>query len=216
MICSMDTYLTSRGYTIRFKSIPLLWQKLIQQFPMPQAPTYEVKTATGATETHPHNETTLETDQDRAAWAEYQRTLKIRGAAFLTAQIRMCLLEGVEVVARPNVDWEKRQRLIGFTVPDDPLEKEMYFLETEITANETDVMQLIAGVARMSGIDEEAVSDLENSFRGAMERKRQNAERIAERNSDAEAGLADGDALRTNGNGNRKDEDAAVAVGFTG
>lgn len=209
-------YTTSRGYTIRFKSIPVLWQKLAQQFPMPQAPTYEVKTATGATETHPHNETTLETDADRAAWNAYKRELQARSAEFLNAQIRMCLLEGIEIVARPNVNWEKRQRLIGLHVPEDPLEKEMHFLETEITASEIDVMELIAGVARMSGIDEEAVSDLENSFRGALERKRQATERRVEGNSAEQAGLASVEPLRANGNGNRKDEDVTVAVGFTG
>jgi hypothetical protein len=213
---SSDQYMTSRGYVIRFKSIPVLIQKLVQQFPMPQPPTYTVQTATGATETHPHNATTLETDADRAAWADYQRALQLRGAEFLNAQIRMCLLEGIEVVSKPAGDWEKRQRLIGLRIPDDPLEKEMHFLETEITASKADVIALIAGVSRMSGIDEEAVSELEDSFRDSVGRKRQNAERIAERNSDAEAGLADGDALRANGNGNRKDEDAAVAVGFTG
>lgn len=211
----MDTYLTSRGYTIRFKSIPVLLQKLVQQFPMPHAPTYEVKTATGATETHPHNETTLETDADRAAWTEYQRALQRRGAEFVNAQIRLCLLEGIEVVSKPASDWEKRQRLIGLHIPDDPLEKEMHFLETEITASEADVIALIAGVSRMSGIDEEAVSELEDSFRGSMGRKREPAGGRTDGDSADAQGLARRDTVRANGSRHREDEDAAVAVGFT-
>lgn len=213
---SSDQYMTSRGYVIRFKSIPVLIQKLVQQFPMPQPPTYTVQTATGATETHPHNETTLETDADRAAWADYQRALQLRGAEFLNAQIRMCLLEGIEVVSKPAGDWEKRQRLIGLRIPDDPLEKEMHFLETEITASKADVIALIAGVSRMSGIDEEAVSELEDSFRDSVGRKRETAAGHAAGDSADAQGLARVHAVRANGNRDRQDEDYSVAVGFAG
>lgn len=163
-----SSYLTSRGYTLRFKAIPVLLQKMSRQFPMPPAPTYEVKTATGATEVHPHNETTLETDEDRAAWAKYQNETQTVGAAMLQAQLRVCLMEGVEVIARPAFDWEKRQRMLGFEIPTDADEKELHFLETEIAASAEDTLEIVAGVARVSGVDEEVVSTLENTFRRAM------------------------------------------------
>lgn len=209
---SSDQYTTSRGYIVTFKSIPVLFQKLMQQFPVPQPPTYTVQTATGATETHPHNETTLETDADRAAWAAYQQKLWTRGVAFVNALIRLCLLEGITVQnPAQRADWERRQRLIGLVIPQDPLERELHFLETEITARAEDVMMVLAGVARASGIDEEAVSSLEDSFRGAVERN----ETAARVDANAANGrrLADGDPLRADARGGDAAYDA-FAVGY--
>lgn len=167
----MKTFTTSRGIEIEFLPIPTLLEKLQAQHRMPAPPTYEIKAATGAVERHPHDETTLETDADKAAWADYQTRLKEATASYNLALMRLIMLRGIKVdVPEPN-GWVHEQEYIGITVPTDPLERRMHWLETEALANEADYMAVVSGVMEASGVPEEVVAQAQATFRGEVERK---------------------------------------------
>lgn len=169
------TYTTSRGYVVEFLAVPNLLAKLASQFPAPTPPTYEVKTAGGPTETHTHNETTLETDADKEAWRAYEHNVALHAANFWNAQVKLSLLRGIKVL---NADdeklktWADEQTLIGFEVPTNDSERRLHWLQTEVAASNEDLIMIVAGVSRQTGIPEEAVLQLEQSFRGAVGRAR--------------------------------------------
>lgn len=164
----MKTFTTSRGVVLEFLPIPALLEKLQAQHKLPDPPTYEVKTATGIVEHHTHDETTLESGADKAAWAEYQRDLKDKTAALNLALMRLVMLRGVKVQLPADDTWIAEQRFIGLTVPDDPLERKMHWLETEALASANDYAQMLAGVMAASGLSEEVVQQAEATFRGAL------------------------------------------------
>lgn len=167
----MREFTTSRGVRLEFLPIPTLLEKLQVQHPMPAPPTYEVKTATGAVELHQHDETTLDTDADKAAWAEYQVRLKAATDRLNLALMRLVLLRGLKVdMPAPN-GWVHEQQFIGIQVPDDPLELKLHWLQTEALASQEDYLQAVAGVMEASGVPEEVISQAEATFRGKVERQ---------------------------------------------
>lgn len=162
------TFTTSRGIEIEFLPIPTLLEKLQAQHPMPGPPTYTIETATGVKETHPHDETTLETDEDKAAWADYQARLKAATSAFNLALMRLVLLRGIKVEIPEDDGWVREQAFIGIAVPEAPLERRMHWLETEALANESDYMQAVSGVMEASGVPEEVIGEAQATFRGEL------------------------------------------------
>lgn len=166
----MRTFVTSRGVTLEFLPIPALLEKLQAQHKLPEPPIYEVKTATGVTEKHTHDETTLETDADKAAWAEYQKNLQEATARLNLALMRLVMLRGVKVQMPKDDTWIAEQQFIGLTVPDNPRERKLYWLETEALASQDDYAQMLAGVMAASGLSEEVVQQAEATFRGALGR----------------------------------------------
>lgn len=163
----MDKFTTSRGIALEFLSIPVLLEKLHSQHPMPAPPTYTVETATGVKEVHTHDETTLETAEDKAAWAEYQDNLKAAQAKLNESLMRVVLLRGLKVDIPAN-GWVKEQEYMGITVPDDPTERRMHYLQTEALATREDYEAAVAGVMGASGVPEEVIRQAEDTFRGKV------------------------------------------------
>lgn len=162
------SFTTSRGITIEFLPIPTLLEKLQAQHPMPAPPTYAVKTATGVTETHSHDETTLDTDEDKAAWADYQGRLRAATAKFNEALMRLVMLRGIKVELPPSDAWVQEQEYIGLSVPEEPHERKIYWLETEVLADADDYIRAVEGVMQASGVPEEVIRQAEDSFLGSL------------------------------------------------
>lgn len=162
------TFTTSRGVVLEFLPIPTFLEKIYIQHPLPQPPTYSVKTVAGAVETHVHDTTTLETDEDRAAWDAYQKNLKDSQEKLNLALMRVVLLRGIKVDLPADEGWIQEQAFIGLSVPDDPRERKIYWLETEVLASKEDYAAVVAGVMEASGVPEEAVRQAEETFRGAL------------------------------------------------
>lgn len=213
-----NRYTTSRGYEIEFLGIGVQMQRLYQRHAsQPPIPTYEVKNATGATEVHQHDETTLETEADKAAWAVYQGRLAEHAQKVFESQMRLALLEGIKLLSTPadrgETAWQDEQEFIGFEIPKNPLARKYAFLESEITATNDDVIAVLAGVSRASGMDEEAVSALEDGFRGAVGRTRGNAAEGTDPTDSAdETSVERGEQLSGDGDRAGENETAAVAV----
>src|SRR5690606_31526822 len=118
----------------------------------PAPPTYTVETAGGEPEVHEHDETTLATDEDRAAWASYLVAKAEWEAALKDRLIRVVFLEGVRT--RPaSDDWVKRQQFLGLAVPDDPLEREVHYVKTVLVRTPEDAEGILTAVMALSGVD---------------------------------------------------------------
>lgn len=208
-------YTTSRGYVVEFQAIPTLISKLSQQYPPPPAPTYQVAVP-GGFETHTHDETTLETPEDRAAWEAYQEALRAHTQQVIQAQLRLCLMRGITVVgddpSKTYDGWAEEQTLIGFKVPESPAERKLHWLETEVLSDSADLINILGGVSRASGISEEVVSNLENTFWRALGRQGGDAGATPESTPNGKE-LVDGHALRANGHGGSERDTPVERVG---
>lgn len=167
----MSTFTTSRGIALTLKPIPqMLIDRVQNAHKLPPPPTYEIKTAAGTNESHAHDETTLETDDDRAAWqayiAERDQATQDANRAFM----RLVFLRGVECELPGDETWVREQAMMGITVPTDPLEKRLHYLETEVIATIGDADAIVRGVLEASGVPMEALAQAEDTFRHSPQR----------------------------------------------
>lgn len=160
---SDNTYVTARGVKIEFLPIPRAIQKFQMSHSQPEPPQYEIKTATGIVEKHPHNETTLETDADKAAWAEYQKQLSDFNEKFL----RICFVRGVRVHADMN-EWIAEQKALDIPVAEDVTERKVEWITDWVLATREDYQQVLLGVMRASEVPEDLLKQIEGLFRGQV------------------------------------------------
>lgn len=165
-----NRYTTSRGIEIEFLSIPRAIQKFYAAHPAPEPPQYEIKTATGIIERHPHSEATLETDTDKAAWAEYQQAIRDHNEKFL----RVCFVKGVLIHASMD-EWIAEQKALEIPVAEDTLERKIEWILDAIILTEEDFKATMLGVMKASGANEELVTQIESLFRGEVGRDERDA-----------------------------------------
>lgn len=165
-------YTTSRGVRLTFVGIATLLDKLSQTHEQakPKPPTYTVKTATGAMETHPHDPSTLESEEDRAAWQEYLRAAEAAQTQYNADMLRLILLKGVRCDLPTDESWVEEHELMGIPVPEKPVARRLHWLETEVVGSVADATQIVTGVMIASGMDEGVIRQAEQSFRGDLQR----------------------------------------------
>ena len=184
------TFTTSRGKPVTFLPIATLLDKIRASHPLPEPPTYEFETAGGAKEKRFHDETTLDTPAEKAAWAEYQTRLQAANEKLNRALTRAVLLRGVTFDA-PADDpftqtlntldaiptWVAEQKLIDpdILVPIDPVERRLHYIETELLVSLDDYERVMLGTMEASGVPEELLQQMEASFRRSLGRRRGNA-----------------------------------------
>jgi len=159
-----DQFTTERGVTITFKGIAAILDKLQQSNKFPDAPTYEVKTALGATESFALDESSADTPEKKAQLADYQKRLAEAQMIYYRRHTEACLMFGVAVDMPKDDAWVKRQEFAGITVPTEPLERELHWLNSELYGSPADLENIILGVMRASGTDEEVLSRMADSF----------------------------------------------------
>lgn len=136
-------------------------------------PTYQVTTAAGTIEEHPHTAETLETEEDRVAWELYQQAQTTLNAAVGTRVTRFMLAEGV-VLDGPDEAWCERMDRYGLAVSDDPMERREQYLTYEYARTPLELMKIVHRImvisAEGSAELEEAAESMESFFRGSVER----------------------------------------------
>ena len=142
-------------------------------------PRYSMTSLLGIVEEFDHNEATLQdADPDkeaanRAAWGSHTRTVSRLKAEGQRLQTRVFLLEGIELTEETRAhyeagDWARRQKEFHADVPDDPDDRMVHYLMTEVCRTLLDVNELILRVqgASMDGaITEEQVQAAMELFR---------------------------------------------------
>ena len=163
------TFVTSRGIAVRFQGIAMMLDKLRASFQFPKPPTYEVKVAaTGVTEIHEHDEKTIETDEEKALWAQYIKNSEDAQTRYNLALTRTVLLRGLQVEMPSDESWIKQQELIGLDVPKEETAKRLHWLETEVIGGVQDMEAIMLGVMKASGVPEELLASIADSFRGQV------------------------------------------------
>jgi hypothetical protein len=135
------------------------------------APTYTVTTASGATETFPHDATTLQTDADKAAWAQHQAAVNRLDRDIGMAVMRYQLLRGL-VCEEPTAEWRKECAFLKIAVPEDEYEAKLLYIQMVVLPTGADLKRAMAAIMAVSATgNEEAVRAAEDLFRSAMEER---------------------------------------------
>lgn len=150
----------------------------------PLPPTYESPTAGGDIEINYHDETTLQTDEEKAAWKVYEAKLSEWNTARNQRFMRILFSRGVklDLDAAALDRWLREMKYLGVEVPegdpDDPevyIEQQVMYVETEMIGHPNDMMTIMKEVMTLSGVDEVEVAAATKLFRGEVEGQTDNA-----------------------------------------
>ena len=149
-----NSYETRKGVAVRLCLFsPVLQDKVRQSVEFPPVPIYVAETAGGGKEEHPYTADMVETDDEKAMWAEYQAARLAANLTLYERLGRLALIRGTD----PDIPegWEQEQELYGVTVPEDPIERKLHWLETEAIESNQDLSDLILAILAYQNIQQE-------------------------------------------------------------
>lgn len=160
-------FTTSSGVKVLLKPVdPIFIQSVSSSVKIPKTPTYEVTTVSGRVERHKMDAKAAEQLPDGTSlWQQYIDERNEAQTEQSNRILRAILYMGTEVEL-PSHDWEKKFRFLGIDVPDDPDERRVFYLTSELTTQDT--MALMTQVMRLTGVDEEVVQRAEEAFRNPV------------------------------------------------
>lgn len=173
-------YKTERGVTIGIVPIPFLIDRIRQKAreTEPKRPSYTEHLAGGATQEREITAqmATLWSKENPESWAEHAETWTQYAVAWsewdsgVDDQIWSAIcLESVQVELPADDAWMRRQkRYYGLDVPDDPDERYIHYVVTEVMGGPRDYMR-VTSIANGGDIGEDALAIAEASFRGVLQ-----------------------------------------------
>lgn len=165
----LHLFTTSSGKQIRLSLFPPLQLQMMQTAAEKEAaklygeavrPTYR----TSADEELPADESTLETDEDRAAWAKYQEITQKHAEHVGNKTMRFILFYGVDVNPDDDPEWRARQEFFGIEIPDDPIGRKIHYIQTELIYSRDDIEQIMRHIALMGGVKAEVIDAAAATF----------------------------------------------------
>lgn len=175
----MNEYITVNGDTIKLRPISSkVRDALAAKYLPPAKPTYTITNVSGDAETHEHDESTLETDQDKAAWEQYKKDLEKAGLVYSEIVVQTYVKFGTnykEFVPADNTGWAELQEEMGVVVPKEPNARQMHYFLTEILTSDSDLRNIMADVRALSSEGRMlSIKEAEESFRSAVEGRAHN------------------------------------------
>ena len=179
MSSSAATMRTTEGVEVRLRPVSRVLIQSVQRsverelrakgLPL-DPPTYTVVTDTGDKEVHVHDEDSISTAEERAAWDAYVEAQE-QLTAESNARVSKAIIVGGVVCDDPPPGWVEDMRYLGVDLPEEPRDLKYAYLEMEILKTPADLMQAMSGVMRLSmeGAPKETIETIEALFRRAME-----------------------------------------------
>jgi hypothetical protein len=168
-------YTASSGLEVILTGLPpLVPQRIDASIEYPNKPTYEVETASGDIEVFEHDETSLESDEDKQEWADYEDAQNEAETELTEKLLYAVLLECVEPKNAETyeellLDWKRKQRLMGIDISEDEEENKFYFMQTEVFHDADDIGEVLTIVMSLTGVSVEDLASARDSFPGEVE-----------------------------------------------
>jgi hypothetical protein len=173
IIDKIGEFTNSAGVVFKICGLPPLAIPQLQDgLVVPEKPKYTITTATGDKETYDHDETTLQTDEDKLAWAKYIEEVKAMQAELTNRMLTCILIEGV--IVEDDIDltrWESKQRLMGMKIPDDIEAKLLQYKRSAVIRSADDMKNLMDAVMALTGVSQEAIEKAKKSFQDKVQPK---------------------------------------------
>lgn len=186
----MSKYKTMMGFEVEVTTLPMmLIDKINAAHPDPDVPTYEIPASAlspasrarhfppkdtgpdwmdyllGLPGAHDYsNETTIRSSEDKQAWLDYLKQKASAQTERNRAFMRLVMLR-MKVSIPDDDTWIREQRLLGVTAPDDPIERRLHYIETEVMGGHKDYEEIARLTMGEMGVSEEAISQAEAAFR---------------------------------------------------
>lgn len=182
---SVDELVLKDGTTVALKNVdPIFIQTVINSVEYPKRPTYEVKMASGRIDKYPMDEKVAEQSPELAPlWTKYRMDTQAAEAEQMKRMTRALILDGTVM---PEVwedrEWERRMKIVGIDLPEDPEELWVVYLESKMTTAES--VALTGKIMRRTGVPEEFILAAEDSFRGQVHGELDGAGDVADADAD--------------------------------
>jgi len=166
------SYTASSGLVVILHGLPPLTpQRINSSIEYPKKPTYEVENVAGDKDVYEHDETTLENDADKQAWADYLQAQDEAETELTEKLLYAVLLECVELTKFEEKfeSWKKKQKLIGLDLSSDEDENKFYFMQTEVFHDSDDIGEILTVVMGLTGVSVEDLAEARDSFPGEVE-----------------------------------------------
>jgi len=164
-------YTTSTGITVGLKPIaPNYIERIRQQIDWPEPPSYEVPVLGGGTERVYYTDKNVETDEEKAAWAEFEQKRDAANILFFQKRSQAIIRRCVVIDLPEDDSWERLQEQDGIEIPQDPELKRIHYIETEVIGSNTDVFAIANIAERLARFDEEDYAQAMAFFRDRIQR----------------------------------------------
>lgn len=145
-------------------------------------PTYTIETAAGSTETHPLDEASAKSEEEKAQLAAHKDALARLQSAQVQKKMRL-LLRGIEW--KENPEWEaEHTTMLEVDVPTEPEERWFHFLTTEILKTPADfvnAIEVMTALTYQGGINPDELHAVMNSFRDYLQGRSPNPPKVEKR-----------------------------------
>jgi hypothetical protein len=173
---------SSRGAKVFFYPMPPMLMEKIEvaveaEFgPRPEPPTYTILVeATGDKETHTHTKKTLETEEDKAAWAAYEDELSIWESELSRRVLRAIQIECIKPQDPDDTEWIEKQTFLDIKIPEGKYERHLHWIETEFVGNNDDVLACMTIPMELAGVPEKEMAAAKKLFRDSIQEKADSA-----------------------------------------
>lgn len=154
----LHTFTTDSGVEVTIAPISLVTLELSEQGLLQSykdrgepldPPVYEYDLPGGEKQTAKHDETTLRTDEDRAAWKAHIEAKERYERELSELRERIIYLDGV--INEPKDDaWEAKQRKRYIRIPEDPDGKRLHWIKTELLKTASDIVEATSSIMELS------------------------------------------------------------------
>ena len=166
-------YTSAKGTQVEFSPMPPMLlarieEQVDKEFGEIEPPTYESDGLAGK-QVHPHTESSLETDEDKAAWAVYEERTAERGERISSLTLRALQIECMRPIIDDDDDWLERLEFIGFDIPDNKFDQQLLWVESQFVGHADDIMACMQIPMELAGVSQEDMAAAETMFHDTVQ-----------------------------------------------
>jgi hypothetical protein len=168
-----NVFTSSKGVDIPIKAVSQFKLDAMRTSrDIPQPPTYEAEVLGGEKELLPLDAESAKNKGREDEWKQYLADVEIERNAYGKRFNTLITYEGVDLEP-PGEDseWQVTCDALGLKVPTNPVERKVFYVNTEMMGIPEDMGNLVTAIFEMSKFSPEVISEMKATFRAIMERK---------------------------------------------
>lgn len=165
-----DLYTTSKGASVRFIGLnPARLDQLQSAGKAPAKPVREIPNDLGAPQKEELSEKDLQTDEERAAWADYKQEMAKLENKRNENVMKYVFNDGFAVDDSEIEEWKRQEEEEYGIIPEGtPLKIRMDFINARVIGNSEDLANIMAGVLERTGVPADKLDEVKDTFRGTV------------------------------------------------